>query len=282
MNITIIGVGLIGGSLALGLRGFQTSIIGVETNHEHAQQALELKLVDDILPLERAVKLADLVILAIPVNVAHEVLPQVLHLIKEETVVVDMGSTKQGICSRVNQHPKRANFVATHPIAGTENSGPKAAFKTLFNNKTTIICEKERSADFALDVTETMYKLLNMKIIYMEPQHHDRHIAYVSHLSHISSFTLGLTVLDIEKNEKTIFDMAGSGFASTVRLAKSSPGMWNPIFQQNKKHITKALDAYIQCLSEFNNHIKNDNFEALDKLMHQANDIRRILDEKNI
>lgn len=278
MNITIIGIGLIGGSLALSLKGFQTQIIGVDTNSKHCNQAIEIGLVDEILPLEEAVPKSHLIILAIPVDAARKLLPYILDNISDNTVVTDMGSTKSGICETVRKHRNRKNYVAAHPIAGTENSGPKAAFSSLYKGKTTIICEKERSADFALAMVEKMFKILEMNVIYMNPVEHDRHIAYVSHLSHITSFVLGLTVLDIEKDEKKIFDMAGSGFASTVRLAKSSPDMWAPIFAQNSKSISHALDAYIEKLQDFKQMIDNQKSERTYKLMEEANDIRRILD----
>lgn len=277
MTITIIGIGLIGGSLALALRGFQTHIIGVDNNEAHIKQALDLQIIDEALSYQKAVELADLVLLAIPVDAARRLLPDVLNRINTDTVVCDMGSTKQGICEAVRKHPHRSNYVASHPIAGTEHSGPKAAFPQLFNNKVTIICERERSADFALATIEKMYKILNMNIINMGAEEHDRHIAYVSHLSHISSFSLGATVLAIEKDEANIFNMAGSGFASTVRLAKSSPQMWGPILLQNKTHISNALQAYIENLQYFKQLIDDGDIEKLMQLMTEANDIRRIL-----
>ncbi len=284
MTITIIGVGLIGGSLAIGLRGFQTRIIGVDNNDKHKKEAIELGIVDAVLPLEEAVKISDLIIIAIPVNTARKILPYILDNISQEAVVVDVGSTKLGICNIARKHIRRKNFVASHPIAGTENSGPKAAFSTLFENKLSIICEKELSSDFALNMVEKMYNILNMKIIYMPAEPHDQHIAYVSHLSHITSFTLGLTVLEIEKNEKNIFNLAGSGLASTVRLAKSSPEMWAPIFEQNSDNLSQALDAYIKNLKKFKKIIDNKDNKAAYKLMKKANNIRKVLDgiENNI
>lgn len=277
MTITIIGTGLIGGSLAIGLRGFQTKIIGVDKNKEHTKIALEMGLVDAILGLKEAVKISELIILAIPVDSAREILPQILDEINNETVVVDMGSTKVGICKAVENHPKRRNFVAAHPIAGTEYSGPKAAIHGLFNDKVAIIADKEFSADFALQTVEKMFKLLNMRVIYLSSETHDLHIAYVSHLSHISSFTLGLTVLEIEKDESQIFNMAGSGFASTVRLAKSSPEMWAPIFEQNAQHLSEALDIYIENLKKFKYVIENKLCDDAKVMMKKANKIKKIL-----
>ena len=278
MNITIIGVGLIGGSLAMKLKGFQTKIIGVEINKTHAEEALKLGLVDEILLLDDAVKISDLVILAIPVDVSREILPHILDITGNNTIVIDMGSTKRGICDKVREHPQRKNFVASHPIAGTENSGPSAAVSNLFTNKITIICEKELCSGLALELAKKMYCLLDMEIVYMNPDEHDRHIAYVSHLSHISSFALGLTVLEIEKNEESIFNMAGSGFASTARLAKSSPAMWAPIFEQNAQSISLALGAYIDNLKTFKELIDENERDKTQQLMSDANDIRRILD----
>lgn len=278
MTITIIGLGLIGGSMALSLRGFQTHIIGVDNDEQNAKDALELALVDQILPLKNAVSVADLVIIAVPVNVIYTLLPQVLDLILASATVVDVGSTKKSICEVVSNHPKRANFVASHPISGTENSGAKAAFATLFTGKTTIICEKELSAEFALKTVEKMYHLLNMKIVYADAISHDLHISYVSHLTHVIAFTLGLTVLEIEKDEKQIFTMAGSGFASTARIAKSHANMWLPIFQENAENLTDALDSYIKNLQKIREMIANKDAKGTHEFISQANKIRPILE----
>ncbi len=280
MVVTIIGLGLIGGSLGLSLKqnGFASKIIGVDNNPSHAKEALELEIVDEIMSLEEAIHASLLVLLAIPVNTAKKILPRILDLAMPETVVVDMGSTKVGICEAVENHKNRCNFVASHPISGTENSGPSAAFPTLFMQKVSIICEKNLSGKYALGLAERLYKSMYMKLIYMNAEEHDRHIAYVSHLSHITSFALGLTVLEVEKDEKTIFNMAGSGFASTARLAKSSPQMWAPIFEQNSKNLSTVLEAYIDNLKLFKKHIDNGDSDEIYKLMAGANRIRKILD----
>jgi len=278
MNITIVGVGLIGGSIAMKLKGFQTKIIGVDINKQHADEAVKLGLVDAILPLEEAVKISDLVVVCIPVDASCKILPVILDNVGYSTVVVDMGSTKVSVCNAIRNHPNRKNLVASHPIAGTENSGPSAAIPTLFDNKVTIICEQDLSSASALDLITHMYCLLKMRIIYMDPESHDRHIAFVSHLSHITSFALGLTVLEIEKNEENIFNMAGSGFASTARLAKSSPEMWAPIFRQNAENISMALEAYIANLKRFKDMIDSRDSTGTYNLMKEANDIRRILE----
>ncbi len=280
MVVTIIGLGLIGGSLGLSLKqnGFASKIIGVDNNPNHAKEAQKLEIVDEVMNLEEAIEASRLVLLAIPVNIAKIILPTILDLAKPETVVVDMGSTKLGICEAVANHQNRQCFVASHPIAGTENSGPSAAFPTLFMQKVAIICEKDLSGKYALGLTERLYKSMYMKLIYMNPEDHDRHIAYVSHLSHITSFALGLTVLEVEKDEKTIFNMAGSGFASTARLAKSSPQMWAPIFEQNSKNLSNVLEAYIDNLKLFKKYIDSGNSDEIHKLMAGANRIRKVLE----
>lgn len=281
MKVAIVGTGLIGGSLALALKkaAFASKIIGVDQNPEHLEKASSLKIIDETATLQEACKLADMVILTIPVDAISVVLPEVLDFIPENTTVVDMGSTKEKICASVAKHSKRSCFVAAHPIAGTENTGPEAAIIDLFTHKKTIICEKEKSNQKALEQTEKLFHILEMSIEYMTAKDHDLHIAYVSHLSHISSFTLGLTVLEKEKNEKLIFNMAGSGFASTVRLAKSSPEMWAPIFDQNKENISDALGTYIENLQAFKDAIDSNDRQKTQTLMEQANAIRKVLDK---
>jgi prephenate dehydrogenase len=283
MTITIIGIGLIGGSLALSLRknGFGTDFIGVDNNEIHRSDAMWLGLVDEALPLEDAVCKSDIVIISIPVNAIKKTLIRILDIIEaygnDKTVVVDMGSTKKGICSECENHPRRAQYVASHPIAGTEFSGPKAAIDKLFEGKKTIICDRELSSDYALDIVCRMYQSVGMDISYMSSNIHDKHIAFVSHISHISSFALGTTVLNIEKDEKSIFTMAGSGFSSTVRLAKSSPETWAPIFVQNADSILFALKNYIQQLEKFKTSLEKRDSDELKELMKNANEIKRII-----
>jgi prephenate dehydrogenase len=284
MKVTIIGLGLIGGSMALDIRkaGLATELIGVDIHSKHIQEAQSLGLVDRILPEDKALNIADLVILAIPVNTLGALLPSILDTIRDNTVVIDAGSTKGQICRVVSSHPRRAQFVAAHPLAGTENSGPTAAFAGLFAGKTNIICERERSSEHSLAVADKLFAALGMKTIYMEPDEHDRHVAYVSHLSHVSAFLLGHTVLDIEKDEKQIFSLAGSGFASTVRLAKSSPDMWAPIFEQNMEYLSQALQEYIMHLQKFQYHLMKKDTKEIYKIMSKANEIRRVLDKQPI
>ena len=279
MVISIIGVGLIGGSMALALkeRGFATSVIGVDRNPEHLEKAATLGIIDTSMELNEAAGNSDIVIIATPVNIAPDILEEVLEHIADGTVVIDVGSTKESICSRAAGHPRRTQFVACHPIAGTEHTGPEAAFSQLFDEKVNIICNSGESSPQSLEIIQDLFSCLRMKEIQMDAVEHDRHIAYVSHLSHITSFTLGLTVLEIEKDEKSIFNMAGSGFASTVRLAKSSPEMWVPIFQQNSKNLSVALDAYIEKLKEFKKVIDSADADGALNMIREANDIRRIL-----
>jgi len=284
MNLTLVGVGLIGGSVALDLREkkFAKQITGVETNPTHAEQALKLKLVDKIEPLERAVKDSDLVIISTPVNTICKLLPEILNFIGDRTTVTDMGSTKEMIALSILNHKRAKQFVPSHPMAGTENSGPQSAIRHLFNGKTAVICDKEKSGQKHLQNIESLYGALEMRCIYMDSKQHDMHVAFVSHLSHISSFILANTVLDIERSASTIFDLASGGFESTVRLAKSSPEMWMPIFEQNQNNILLALDAYIRHLEHFRSTIQEKKFSETKQILSQANEIRRVLDTMNV
>jgi prephenate dehydrogenase len=280
MRTTIIGIGLIGGSIAIDLRkaGVATELFGVELNKVNGARALELGLVDEILSLEEAVAKSDLIITAIPVNSIRTVLIKVLDIIGDDVIVIDTGSTKTQICKAIENHPRRSQFIAAHPLAGTENSGPDAAFSGLFDQKTNIICEQEKSSAKALEVADRIFSTLGMRTIFMDPIEHDKHVAYVSHLSHVSAFLLGQTVLDIEKDEKNIFNLAGSGFASTVRLAKSSPDMWAPIFEQNAEYLSQALLEYIMQLQKFQYHLMKRDVKELHRIMVDANRIRKVLD----
>lgn len=280
MKVTVIGLGLIGGSMAIDMRraGMASELIGVDIHTKHVQEAQSLGLVDRLLQEDQALAIADMIILAIPVNTLSALLPSILDAVSDHAVVIDTGSTKAQICRSVASHPRRAQFVAAHPLAGTENSGPTAAFAGLFNGKTNIICDRERSSDEALGKALKLFEVLGMRTIFMEADEHDKHAAYVSHLSHVSAFLLGHTVLDIEHDHKNIFNMAGSGFASTVRLAKSSPDMWTPIFEQNMEYLSQALMEYIMHLQRFHYHLMKRDTKELHKIMTQANQIRRVLD----
>ena len=279
MNIAIVGLGLMGGSLSLSLKEQNSKyyFIGVDKDPVHRDMAVSLGLVSKCVDLPTAVREADLIFLTVPVDVIEQLLPEVLDQISHEQVVIDLGSTKERICQAVRQHPNRGQYVAAHPMAGTENTGPEAALVGLYNGKINILCETELSNDQAVDQAQEIFKALGMRIIHMDASAHDKHVAYVSHLSHVSSFMLGLTVLDIEKDEKNIFNLAGSGFQSTVRLAMSSPAMWAPIFSQNSRHISSALEEYIHHLQDFKNWIDRHDSEKMTEAMQQANDVRRIL-----
>ncbi|MCY1661200.1 prephenate dehydrogenase [Chryseobacterium sp. SL1] len=281
MKISIIGVGLIGGSIALKLRqkGIADFIYGIDNSNEHLNEALELKIIDAKVDLEYGIKNSDLVILAIPVDAARKLLPNILDLISEHQTVMDAGSTKAGIVNAVKNHPKRSRFVAFHPMWGTENNGPKSAVSESFSGKAGVICDKEESAEDALELVEKIVESLDMHLIYMNAEDHDVHTAYISHISHITSYALANTVLEKEKEEETIFQLASSGFSSTVRLAKSHPEMWVPIFRQNKENVLDVLNEHIAQLRKFKAALEKENFEYLGELISNANKIRGILDK---
>ena len=280
MNICIIGLGLLGGSTALILKAKfpHVRIVGVDQSREHCAQALVNGIADKVLPLDLGVSQADLVVLATPVGSITKLLPAVLDRLPEKGVAMDLGSTKELICQVADQHSCRGRFVAAHPIAGTERSGPLAAFGELLPGKQMILCDTERSDPDAREMVENIFmRRVGMNFSYMSATDHDRHIAYVSHLSHVSSFALSATVLAKEQDEESIFAMAGSGFSSTVRLAKSSPAMWAPIFVQNQKNVLEALSAYIKSLEHFKEILEKDDEIASYQWMQRANEIRRVL-----
>ena len=278
MKVVIIGIGLIGGAFARDLREVDpgVEILGMDRDESHMAQALELGLVDREAS-DADFAAADVVLVTIPVNALSAALPGILDRVGEETLVFDAGSTKALICEAVREHPKRRNFLACHPIAGTEFTGPRAAIAGLFEGKTNIICEVEQTAFRIQERALELFRQLGMRIRYMNPIAHDRHIAYVSHLSHISSFMLGKTVIEKERNERDIFDLAGSGFESTVRLAKSSPQMWTPIFEQNRENVLETLDEYIANLQGFRDLMREGNFQGIFDEMQQTNRIKEIL-----
>ena len=277
-KIYVIGVGLIGGSFAIDMRKLfpKSTIIGIDKSEIHLEKALELKLIDETSELSK-INNPDIIVISVPVKSILNILPIVLKSVNNNSLVIDFGSTKKSICQIVENHPNRQNFLATHPIAGTEFSGPAAAHEGLFEGKNIIICDKDKTDKSILELGLKIFNLMKMKIGYMDSDSHDKHIAYVSHLSHISSFMLGKTVMDEEKNEKNIFDMAGSGFESTVRLAKSSPEMWTDIFEDNKKNIIKSLDDYIENLAHINSLIKKDRFDEVESQLKSTNYIKTIL-----
>ena len=274
----IIGLGLIGGSIALELKKrLNYRIEGIDNSPANVQKALELGIIEAPTDYEHLTDAA-LVLVAVPVNYISQVLTLVLDKIGDDTLVMDVGSVKATICQAVAAHPRRKQFVAAHPMAGTEHSGPEAALYDLFDGKVMALCEVEKTTDWQLlDRTLTLSKALNMRVKMMSPTDHDLHTAYVSHLSHVSSFMLGKTVLEIEKDEAQIFDLASTGFASTVRLAKSDAQMWTPIFTENKANVLKALLEYIKNLQQFYHLLETDQTAAITEVIHQANYIRKIL-----
>lgn len=277
-KVAVIGLGLIGGSLALELKKTTwATIYGIDKNKDHIREALELGIIFEEIDFDRIQEM-DVVIIAVPVNVIPEIALKVLDLIDEKALVFDVGSTKSAVCDAVRHHPKRNNFVALHPIAGTEFSGPQAAIYDLFTDKVNIVCEKELSSPEKINQATALFERLKMKNVFMDSAvQHDIHIAYVSHLSHISSFMLGKTVLEIEKDEKNIFNMAGSGFASTVRLAKSNPETWTPIFMQNRDNLLKSLEEYIKNLNKFKDILTRKSAEDVLKIMEDTNRIKDVL-----
>lgn len=283
MKVGIIGLGLIGGSMAIDLRrrGFAEEILGVEADSVNAAAALKIGLVDKLVDVEECALASDVVIVAVPAGAAVHVVPAVLDAFSKTEcslkTVLDVCSTKEELALSVRNHPCRERYVSTHPMAGTEYSGPWAAMSGLFDGHACILCDVEHSASEAVSLAESLYDILNMRVIYMESSAHDTHAAYVSHISHITSFALALTVLDKEKDEKHIFDLASGGFSSTVRLAKSSPDMWTPILSQNKDNVLHVMDTYIEKMQAFRKCIEGGDEDGIHRLIEEANRIRRII-----
>lgn len=280
MKVGVIGLGLIGGSIAkeIKIRSISSiEVLGYDNNNEHSSLALQHQLIDRSCTLEILLDECDIVVVAIPINRILELLPSLLDQVRDDQVIVDTGSTKLSICSLVSDHPKRSRFVAAHPLAGTEHSGPNAALMDLFKGKKNIICEKTKSDPEALKQAVRLFEFLGMETDFMEPEDHDKHMAYVSHLSHVSSFILSQTVLNIEKDEKQIFNLASTGFASTARLAKSNAATWSPIFEANSKFLVQALDQYILNLQTMRNFIDAKQVDQMTTVMANANKIKSVL-----
>ena len=279
MQIGIIGLGLIGGSIALDLKDqLGVKVYGYDKSEKHRTSAESLGLVHEIQDEEDLIAKSDIIICAVPVHILEDKLMELLDKSREGQIIIDTGSTKKSICEKLKNHKHRSRFVASHPLAGTENSGPTAAHRGLFNNKKNIICDSNLSSERAVDICKKIFKSLGMDSYELNSKEHDKHLAYVSHLSHVSSFMLGLTVLDLEKDEKQIAKLASTGFASTARLAKSSPETWGAIFDKNSKYVCEALEQYIDYLNTFLALLKENNKESTIELMKEANEVRRILD----
>lgn len=276
-KVGIVGLGLIGGSIAKDLKELGFEINGYDESVAHQQKALDLGIVSQCFELEELAKASDILIVAIPVKITGAVIRQLLDKISWHSVILDTGSTKKNICEEVRSHTKRGRFVACHPLAGTEFSGPQAAISDLFKGKKNIICQEHLSDEDALEIAISIMDKLEMQCIFMDPVEHDKHMAYVSHLSHISAFTLGTTVLNIEKDQKQIFNLASTGFESTVRLAKSSPHTWSSIFADNSGNLLEALNSYIKELENFRTALENKDEEAMKDIISDANEIKRVL-----
>lgn len=279
MRVTVIGLGLIGGSFALALRakGIATEVVGVEANPLHAAKALELGIADSVLPLAEAIEGSELIAIAVPVDAIPQLAVKILNRVTEHQIVIDMGSTKGELCEIISQHPARSRFVATHPMWGTEFSGPEAATADSFAGRNVVICQKELSDVKAVEKVETIYRTLGMDVLEMDAEQHDLHAAYVSHISHITSFILSTTVLEKEREEEAIFNLAGGGFDSTARLAKSSAETWIPIFKQNKYNVLDVLREYIHQLNLFRKALERDDYKELEQIIARANQIKRVL-----
>ena len=278
-HVTIIGVGLIGGSFALALKEnhLAKNIIGVDESEENITKALSLGLIDEALSLEEAIKKSTLIFLAIPVDATVTVVKKLMGLVTPNHIIADAGSTKLALCNVLRDNPLRERFVATHPMWGTEHSGPGAAVNGAFTGKACVICDKENTATDALETMEFIYKKIGMHLIYMDAQSHDLHAAYISHISHITSFALANTVLEKEREDDTIFELASGGFESTVRLAKSNAAMWVPIFKQNRENVLDVLNEHIMQLKKFKSCLEKENYNYLHELIEHANKIKRII-----
>ena len=283
ITVGIIGLGLIGGSMAIDLkrRGFASEVLGVESDPVNAAAAAKIGLVDRVVPFGECVAQSDVVVIAVPVGAAVKMLPEILDIFSSQEgakkTVMDVCSTKESLVEAVHYHPMRSRYVATHPMAGTEYSGPWAAMPGLFDGRACIICDSHESDPASVRLVGRLYDTLNMRQIYMNASNHDVHVAYVSHISHVTSFALALTVLDKEKNEKHIFDLASGGFSSTVRLAKSNADMWVPIFSQNRDNVLQVIDTYIDKMKQFRDAISEDDAESVRSLIEEANRIKRII-----
>ncbi len=278
MNIAIVGIGLIGGSTAIRLKETKSfdKIIGVDKNESNQKKAIQLGLVDEIMSLEDAIQHAKVIILTTPVDAIMQLAPIILDQVDKQ-VVIDMGSTKTNILQLIADHPKRGRYIAAHPMAGTEYSGPEAAIPNLFKGKNMVYVDAFRTDEDAFDLADAITEQLEMKSLFMNADEHDMHTAYVSHISHLTSFALALTVLEKEKSQGRIFELAGSGFESTVRLAKSSPDMWTPIFKQNRSNVLEVLEEHIKQLQRLHDKLEGEDYDGLYKLIKKSNKIKRII-----
>lgn len=283
-TVAIVGVGLIGGSLAYSLKdnGLVNRIIGVDENAENAAESVSLGIVDAVVSLDDAILQSDLIIVATPVSATEKILPIILNQITDKQIVIDVGSTKNSILKAVAHSTHLKRFLPTHPMWGTEFSGPAAAVHGGFVKKAVVLCSKETvDADVVTKISE-MYLRIGMHLVDMDSSMHDMHVAYVSHISHITSYALANTVLEKEKQEEAIFNLASGGFESTVRLAKSPSSMWVPILMQNRTNVLDVLREHIDQLEKFYHFIAKDDWDGVQGLMENANKIRKVLDKKTV
>jgi len=277
MKVAVVGLGLIGGSFALEMKRLKNQVIGLDKNPKHREQSLKLRIVDEIAETLQSIPDVELIVLATPVRAIKDELPGILDKIGSEQMVIDLGSTKKQITEMVNDHSKRSQYLACHPMAGTEFSGPEAAVKNLFRDRFMVICEKEKTDEKIATQLEQLFLSMGMELIYYDPAAHDKHAAYVSHISHITSFALANTVLEKEENEEDIFKLAAGGFTSTVRLAKSNANTWSEIFLENRLQVLDVLKEHIHQLEQFHKAIDEKNEKELNEMMHSANQIRKIV-----
>ena len=276
MNVAIVGLGLMGGSLALSLKklDFIDEVVGSDHNIQHQKDAIKLNLVSKIVEF-KDVKKYDVVFLAIPVDGIIAALQNLTNL-DADTTIIDMGGTKSKILNSTPQSIRK-NFVAAHPMTGTEFFGPHAALDGLYEDKVVVLCDLEDSGKHQQKVSRKIFKALGMKKYFMKAHEHDRHAAFISHMPHAISYSLANTVMKQEKKEN-ILALAAGGFRSMSRLAKSSPNMWEDIFRQNKSNILEAINLFEDELKILKQSVEDDNWNELNKLMSAGKKLHDILD----
>ncbi|WP_394909189.1 prephenate dehydrogenase [uncultured Helicobacter sp.] len=276
LNAGIIGLGLIGGSMGLALRelGGFGCIAGFDNNPLHSQQALSLGLVDECISLEELISDGDVLFLATPVESIIALLPK-LTSIKPSATIIDLGGTKELIIKHIPDSIRK-NFIAAHPMAGTEFYGPKAALPHLFKDSIVILTNLEESGEAQIQMAREIFLGIGMKIIKMDAHEHDRHIALISHMPHIISYALANAVLS-QEDPQTILALIGGGFRSMSRLSKSSPKMWNDIFKQNTQNVLDSITSFQDELQKAKNMLESKDWEGLEAFMAQANKLQEFM-----
>lgn len=281
-NLSIIGTGLIGCSIALGVKGMFRNVAGYDSDAENFESAINAGIVNQSWSINRIAFGSDVIIVSVPVNVAVSIIPYVLSKINDNAVVIDVGSTKSTICKTVRNHSRRGSFVAAHPMAGSENSGPRRANAQLLNGRKVIICEPELSSLSALNCAKMIFANLGMSIDYMDADAHDRVVALVSHLPQIVSYGVASTVAQSMEVNHQWCDLAASGFDSSTRLAKSPSNVWTPILIQNKEHIVDFLDLFIKQIETVKGFIESGDADSINQFIHQSQSVRETFDKKQI